>query len=163
MTQGRRVVWIAVGVIVLVTLVSGPLVPWIGFTEERPAPDFGNGAATITDVETPDSAVIEPMQFGGEKSTLAMQPSSVQVQAVTGSPFISYKVRIPAMNTTRIQLYQLSPADTGQTVQLRYEEATIQAPPNDVEELDGEVVIILRNRTSEQELASTNITITVNH
>lgn len=163
MISGRQWIRIVVGTILLLTVVSGPLVPGVSFTRAQEETDFGNGTAQISEVEFAETAVIEPLRFGGDAYILDMPPTRIAVDEVSGNPLVTYKISISSMNTTLIQTYQLSPEDTNQRVQLQFEKAEIRSPPAHLDNVDAELTLTLRNRTGKQVIDTTNISISTTH
>lgn len=101
MAETRSVVYGVVGVILLVTLVSGPLVGAVDLThKQRCRAPVGSGSASVTVDSLPDRATISQGKFGSKAYYLQVPDGAVTLSNVTGQPLISYDISIPAMGLT---------------------------------------------------------------
>lgn len=157
-----RSVWVAVGLLLGVTLLSGPLVPQIDLVTSDEAPDSrfceadGNASITVRDVPL-ESFTLEERRFGVDTYYLAGSDSTVYVDDVTGCPVLVYRLTIADLNYFGQQLYFL-PDSEGQEVSMTVVEGTFNPEEIQQRSYDATLTILLRGdqrRTIYQE----NVTI----
>lgn len=131
----RAAVAVTVGVILVTTLLSGPLVGAVDLTlesatEERPIPGTID-RATVEVIEPPDGPVVlDQGEFGNEVYQLLVPPLTVRVSDVRGRPTVAYKVRIFGLGYTRVTSYILDADSATERQVLEVTKTTF--PPADV-------------------------------
>lgn len=93
---------LTVSVILLVSLVSGPLVGAVDFSRDRGAahdPDFvpGNGHATVNIVSVPEQGQLIPTRFAANGYWVRVPNATIDVSNLTGHPMLIYKLRVPSL------------------------------------------------------------------
>ncbi|MFB6308627.1 MAG: hypothetical protein ABEH35_04785 [Haloarculaceae archaeon] len=97
----RTVEWLAVGLICLLLLASGPLVG--GGVPERVPSEVGDGNATVTVESFPaDQFRIDRGRFGTNVSYLRIPDIHLFVASVRGTPRLVYRIELPALGVDRV-------------------------------------------------------------
>lgn len=148
MAAPPRSVWVAVGLVLGVTLLSGPLVPQIDFVSDAPAstsefcePD-GDASVTVGTVPA-ESFILEQRRFGVEKYYLTGSDTIASIGDVSGCPVLVYRFTIPDLNYVGQQLYFLSDSE-GQTVSMTTGEGTFDPGEIEQQSYDATLTITLR-------------------
>jgi len=134
MASARLSVYLAVSIIVVTVVVSGPLVPQVDLTTEREVgtPGYceaeGNASITVKDVPTGQFR-IEQRRFGAGAYYIAAPDARVAVEGVQGCPIIAYRLAIDDLGYLGQRLYFLTEERTG-TISLSAVEGTFT--PSDV-------------------------------
>lgn len=157
----RRVAAVSVGLILAVTLVSGPLVGAVDLTpasRQEFAP--GTGSADVTVRSVPDAARLERGEYGSGSYYLRVPDATLRIEDVRRQPILVYKIRIPALGYVRGTTTFLSPGDEGT---LELELAPDALPPDEVdrERYRAELVIVLRGADGERVLHEADVTVEV--
>jgi len=161
MDEAEYVVAGAVAVIVLATLVSGPLVGAVDFTGESDGSfSPGEGNATVSVLETPARAEIRKSSYGAGTYRLDVPDSVVDLQSVSGTPVLVYKLRIPEIGHTRGTTHFLDSSQSGRT-NVTIERGSIDPDEIDESRYDGELVLLLRATGGERTLFRGNVTVEV--
>lgn len=134
----RAAVAVTVGVILVTTVISGPLVGAVDLTPEtsdsaRPA--SGEPArATVHILEEPAGPVVlDQGEFGNDVYVLRVPPIRVRVTDVRGAPTVTYKVRIFGLGYTRVSSYVLEP---GAAERRALEVTKTSFPPSQITETE---------------------------
>lgn len=162
MDEVEYVVAGTVAVIVLVTLVSGPLVGAVDFTDEPDETTFapGSGEIDATVLSVPERALLEQGSYGSGAYYLRVPAATVDAERITGQPMLVYKIRIPELGYTRGTTHFLNSSNAGElTVTLS--EGTIAPEQVDREQYDGELLLLTRSDAGERTLSRTNVTVEV--
>lgn len=93
---------LTVSLVLLVSLISGPLVGAVDFSRDRETgldPGFvpGEGHASVDVVSVPDRGRLVPARFAANGYWVRVPNATVDVSNLTGYPMVVYKVRIPAL------------------------------------------------------------------
>jgi hypothetical protein len=112
MERERATVWGVVSLVVVTTLVSGPLVGAVDLTTE-PEMDFGTGSMTVDSVTLPDRATLSVGRFGAGEYTLRVPDASVEISAVDGRPLLVYRLSIRERGYTRSTVHFVSQKNVG--------------------------------------------------
>ena len=142
----RGLAWFAVGAIALAVVASGPLVNAVDLTE-RPdeasvAP--GQGTVTVASVDVDASATrFYEGRYGSETIYLDVPDARVDIESVRGDPIVNYRVRVPALGTSRTQLYVPDDGDDGLT--LEFERPAYDPDRITEEAYDVELEVVVRD------------------
>lgn len=162
MDDARAVVLATAGVVVVLTLLTGP---WVGLIAVPADGGLGGeglatGNATLTDVEFPGDPTISTGQYEAGQFVLRTGDVGVRVSNVTGRPLLSYKLEVEGLDYTRSSLIVLEPGMEGpRSIQLA--RATLPASAVDRDSYPGELRLILRGDGPDREIAATNVTVAV--
>lgn len=110
MTRSARLAGTTVTVIVLTSVVSGPLVGAIDFTptESAQLPPPGSGSASVRVASVPnDSIVLQRGAFGSGTYHFEAPPAILVAGTVRGNPYIEYLIRVPGIEYADITQYSL--------------------------------------------------------
>lgn len=161
MARSRTLVYAAVGCILAVTLVSGPLVPAVDFTRAAPEQGtIGEGNATVEVVSAPDRARLARGSYGSGSYYLRVPDATVRLTDVTGQPMLVYKLRLPSEGYTRATTHFVSAAQAGPYALSLDRDSWM---PEDVERdrYEGELLIHLRNGDGDRTVYRGNVTVEV--
>lgn len=160
MDGARLVVVVAVGLILSVTLLSGPMVGAIDFTvadEPRNAVP-GTGSATITvDAWPTDGVTLEKGRYGAGAYYLTVPDATVRVQSVEGSPILAYRVSVPSLGLASESLYFLSEDDRG-TMTVTIDPRSLEPDRLEQDTYRVELMIELRSEDTARTLAARTVT-----
>lgn len=116
MRLARLLVSLTFLAIVVLSVVSGPLIPGIDLSRSPPPDEsIGTGTASVTVLDSPAQLTLERGSFGAGTFHLAGEESIVDVTGVEGNPYLEYRLRIPALDIVHIRgksLYGVSGNDT---------------------------------------------------
>lgn len=131
MTPARGLAALTVLAILAVTVASGPLVGAVDLTtaESEPATP-GGGTVDLAVVSLPERATLDRGAFGSGTYHLSVPDATVDVERVTGTPQVRYKLKIPAMGYTRVTTTLLSADDEGRLA-VTFE--STELPPDEVD------------------------------
>lgn len=122
MDTSEASVAVAVGVIVAVTLLSGPLAGAVDLTpatSEGICTDSTNASVDVTVESLPDSATLSEGRYGSQTYYLRVPDAVATVQNITGCPFLVYEFDIEEMSYGVSTTAFLSPDRTGrQTLEI---------------------------------------------
>ncbi|MEF8977175.1 MAG: hypothetical protein V5A21_13190 [Halapricum sp.] len=161
MDETRLAVYGVTGLILAVTLLSGPLVGAVDLTEESTcdAP-VGSGSATVTVDSLPEKATISKGKFGSEVYYLDVPDGQATVANVSGQPLLSYDLSIPEMGfSAGPTLFLCDGQSATQTLSIRkstFEEEDIQA-----DSYNATLSVTLRADGSETVVREKSITVEV--
>lgn len=113
MDAERATIWGVVGLVVVTTLVSGPLVGAVDLTTEPDRPALGSGSVTVASASLPERATLTAGRFGADEYTLAVPDATVEITAVDGRPILVYRLSIRERGYTRSTTHFLSDRNTG--------------------------------------------------
>lgn len=151
-----------VALVVVTTVLSGPVVSAVDLTSERTleGADLGEGRLTIGDLSVPDDVVIERGDFGAGTYYLRVPSATAELQTVVGRPILSYEVSIRELGFTRSSVSVLSPANEG-TYELTLDEAPFGQSEIREDSYAGELSITARYGGTEHVVERRNVTIEV--
>lgn len=153
MDVSKVAVYGTVAVIVATTLVSGPLVDAVDFTQERDETfDPNTGGATVTVLSTPDRARLDRGSFGAGAYYLQVPDATVRIADVSGQPILAYKIRIPELGYTRSTAHFIDEDNEGRMAVSIESDAL---PPDEIdrESYSGELLVVLRAGGSDEVLS----------
>ncbi|MFC7021341.1 MULTISPECIES: hypothetical protein [Haloarcula] len=160
MDYARGVVFGAVGVILVTTLVSGPLVPGVALTSEPAQQALGQGTATVADATLPETATFERASFGAENYHLTVPATTVRFSTLEGSPTLSYRLTIAGLDYTRTTTHFLGPS-TGDRYRLTMRSDTFSLEAINQSSYEGRLSVVKRDSSGETVVASRTVTIGV--
>jgi hypothetical protein len=148
----------AVLLVVLVSVVSGPLVPWVDLTRAPPAPGAGTASASVESVPSEVRLVRE--RFGAGRYRLDAPAAVVGVDAVRGRPVLRYVVDVPALSFVATSERPLAGRD-GDRVTLAVGGATASPRQVDRESYEATVAVWLREGPEYTALVQREVTVEV--
>jgi|GEM_PF-701153 len=160
MDAERATVWGVVGIVVVTTLVSGPLVGAVDLTTEPGHEGLGTGTVTVDSASLPERGTLTAGRFGAGEYTLRVPDTTLELSAVEGRPILVYRLSIPERGYTRSSTYFLSASDAGPfSVSL----ADDSFDPDTVESdaYDGRLQVVVRANDSSRVVAERSITVEV--
>jgi hypothetical protein len=165
MQAGRVAATVTVAVILLVSLVSGPLV---GAVDLSPAPEIdesfgpGQGSMNVTVHSVPDEARLVESDFGAGAYFLRMDPVDVTLSEIRGQPILVYKLRISGLTFVSSRNTFATEADEGR-MSVPFAEDTVQRERvnESVEEYPAEIVVGVLANDEERVVQRTNVTVGV--
>lgn len=161
MARSRTFVHAVVGCILAVTLVSGPLVPAMDFTQAAPERGaIGEGNATVEVLSAPDRAELARGSYGSGSYYLTVPDATVRLAGVTGKPMLVYELRLPERGYSRGTTHFLSAAQTG-TYAVSLERDSWLPEEVEQDSYEGELVILLRNGNGDRTVYRGNVTVAV--
>lgn len=158
---------LTLGVIVIVAILSGPVGVLDLTTADAPCgkdvfPGHGNATVDVTD--TPNTATLTKSRFGAEVYRLEVPPATVNVTDVRGRPTLSYRIRIPGLNTELGSTIILSSCTTGQR-RLSIDPVTFEPDRIENDSYDARLFVVYRGTEDgenvERELLARNVTVEV--
>lgn len=124
-----------VGVLLVATLATGPLVGYSLTASDPFDPGSGSVDATVTDA--PTSATIARASHGGGVHYLRADPVRIDVAAVAGQPTVAYEIEVPALGHSSASLAFLDAEDPG-VVRLSFRPSTLESDRLDRAAADGD-------------------------
>lgn len=166
MDLGRGVVWAAISIIVLTSVVSGPIVPALDLTSPRDdAPGISFAAEDDLDASLaslPEGGVaLVQGRFGAGAYTLDVPDAAVDVNRVRGSPRLVYKVRIPDLGFVRATVHFVGPEHEGSRLTLSVEPVTFDPDRITEDDYDGVLLVVARADATAETIGRQNVTIEV--
>jgi len=125
-TQARWAVYVVVGTLLVVPVISGPLVGAVDLSVDRPDPGYtpdeslGDGRVNLTVLGMPDRVRLVRGDYGNAAYQLRIPPAVVDIHGVRGHPILTYKIRVDGLDLIRVKPHFLSPSDAGR-MELRIE------------------------------------------
>jgi len=160
MSLARAAVLATVAVIALTTLVSGPLVGAVDLTTERyDATGLGQGNATVSAVEAPETARLDS-GVGAAEFYLKVPDATVTFESITGKPTVSYKISIDELGYSRGTTHFFAESDVGLAT-LSIAQDSFARSEITAESYDGQLSITLRGNGTKQVLYDEPITVEV--
>lgn len=157
MNVASRVQIVAVAVILLGTLASGPL----DLTDpRREETDLGEGSVDVTSVTLPETVTLQRGRYGADGYYLQVPEATVEFERVTGGPVVGYTLEIPELSYTRQTAYFLNDGTTG-SVSYGIEKDTFA--PREIQKpaYRGELRLVVRSNGTERVLKQRNVTVRV--
>lgn len=114
------------GIILAITLLSGPLLGVVDLTQEQGptiTDQFGNGSADVTVESLPERLTIASGRYGSEQYYLRVPDIVANVSNVVGQPLLRYDIGIGELGFSTSTTAFLSPDAEGRT------RLTMEAPP----------------------------------
>lgn len=160
MDLSKAAVYVTVGVILLVTVASGPLVS--GYTVPEggvTGPTPGTGNATVSVLSVPETLTLDRGEYDTGVYYLEVPAAVIDVGAVTGKPVLTYSVGIDSLQTSS-SVYFLTPADTGRK-RLTVDEEAFDPGEIDDRRYSGNVRIVLRGDSGSRTVYEGPVTVEV--
>lgn len=158
MNRERAVLLATMGILLGITIASGPLVG-VSLTESKSF-DPGSGSVEAAVTETPSTVTLQRANHGGGVYHLRAEPIAVEVASVAGQPSLTYEVAVPVLGHTTASITFLE-ADAEGTVQLEFDPSTLEADRIDADQYDGVLTVIANDDGGERVLSETNVTVEV--
>jgi len=160
MDRTRALVYGTVALLAVATLASGPLFGAVDLvrSEEQFAP--GDGNATVSVVDAPDSALIVEGRYGEKNYYLRSRSVTVDIEAVERQPMLIYKIRIPEMGYVRSTVHFLDGASAGRQ-RLALEQGVVDPDSLDRDSYVGELLLLVRSDGGDRTVHRANVTIDV--
>lgn len=114
MDSARGVVVATAGLVVMVTVATGPI-GLLDVSGERSLESAGEGNASVTVVSEPDQAVLERGRQGGGVYYLRVPDVEVDISELRGNPILDYSLSIDALGYSRSSIHFLGNSGTGRT------------------------------------------------
>ncbi|PSP93204.1 hypothetical protein BRC91_10520 [Halobacteriales archaeon QS_4_62_28] len=159
MERERATVWGVVGLVVMTTLVSGPLVGAVDLTTE-PEMSFGDGSVAVEDVALPDRATLSAGRFGAGEYTLRVPDASVEISAVQGRPLLVYRLSIQERGYTRSTVHFVSQKNAG-TYSLSLSDDSFDRAAVANDSYQGRLEVIARTNERSRVITARQITVEV--
>jgi len=161
MDRGRVLVYAAVGIILGVTVLSGPAIGIVDLTTPRyDMSGLGEGNVTVSEVQLPSSVTLD-RGYRSESYYLTVPDARVRLAAVDGKPTVAYGIDIPELGYSRSTTHFLSGGDTG-WVALSLREDTLANDEVDAERYEGRLSLVLRASDGKTRLANRTVDVEVN-
>ena len=158
MNRERAVFVATVGILLSVTVISGPLVGVSLTSSETFDPGSGTIEASVT--ETPDTATLERGDHGSGVYYLRASPVEVEIASVTGQPSLTYELFVTELGHTKSSITFLDSDATG-TVNLEFDASTLEADRVDANSYAGVLRVIANDDDGERLLVERNVTVEV--
>jgi hypothetical protein len=151
---------LAAGVILVVSVLSGPLFGAVDLspTESRAAP--GDGSATVEVVSVPDGGRLAPTGYTDAGYLLSLPAATVEVSNLSGNPMVVYKLRIREVGYVASTTHFLGGEHEGQQA-LTLEGAVLNRTSLPRESYRGELLVVKRTHEHETVLHRGNVTLRV--
>ncbi|WP_335999503.1 hypothetical protein [Halorientalis halophila] len=158
MTLGSWAPSVAVALILLGTLASGPLA--IASDRNERVDGVGSGSITVEDVTLPETVALRQGRYGEDSYYVDVPDAHVQIAALEGRPVLTYKLAIPELSYTRESAFFLGP-ETGSKMTLSLQRD--QLPPEEVtnDSYAGELRVVDRTGDESRVLANQTVTVEV--
>jgi len=160
MNRSRAVVSGVVTVIVVTAVVFGPLVPGLSLASEPDAGIGGEGSLTVASATFPETATIEPADYGAANAYLTVPSTSVEFGSLTGTPTLVYRLRIEALGLQRSTSHFLDSSD-GPTFEATMATGTLEESALERPQYDGTLSLAVRNGSGQRTAVHRNITVEV--
>jgi len=160
MDAERATVWSVVGLVVVTTLLSGPLVGAVDLTTEPDRPALGSGSVSVASVSLPEQATLSAGRFGADEYTLRVPDATAEITAIDGRPILVYTLSIPVRGYTRSTTHFLAAHHTG-TFTLSIADDGFEPSTVTRSEYDGRLQVVARANESERVVANRTITVAV--
>jgi hypothetical protein len=165
MHAGRLATTLTVAVVLITSLLSGPLVASVDFS---PTPEIddafgpGQGSMNITVHSVPEEARLVETNFGAGAYELRMGPANVTLTNIVGQPILVYKLRVQGLVFVSSRNTFVTQNDTGQMT-VPFADDTVQRERVDpaVEEYPAEIVVGVLANGEERVVQRTNVTVEV--
>lgn len=158
MNRERAVLVVTMGLLLGVTLASGPLVG-VSLTASESF-DPGSGTIEASVAGTPETVTLQRASHGGGVYHLRADPIAVRVTSVTGQPSLTYELAVPALGHTTSSITFLD-GDAEGAVRLAFDPSTLAAERIDADRYDGTLSVIANDDGGERVLTETNVTVEV--
>lgn len=158
MERERAVLVATVGILLGVTVVSGPLVGVSLTSTESFDPGSGTIEATVT--ETPETATLERGDHGAGVYYLRADAIEVDVESATGQPSLTYELFVTELGHTKSSITFLDD-DADGTLDLEFDESTLEADRVDADAYRGVLRVIANDDDGERVLVERNVTVEV--
>lgn len=161
MLWSRAVVAGTVGVLLLMTVASGPLVGLELTSEEREF-DPGTGDIDVTVESVPDAGTLERASHGAGVFHVRVDPVRLQIHEITGQPMVSYRLSVPELDHTRTSVHFLDPQRTG-AYDLTLDPSPLEPDriDEDVDSYDATLSVVVRDDDGERVVAEADFEVGV--
>jgi hypothetical protein len=160
MDRGRAAVYAAAGIILGVTLLSGPAIGLVDLTTPRyDMSGLGEGSAAVDEVELPSSVALD-RGYQSQSYYLTVPDARVRFAAVEGKPTVAYGVDIPALGYSRSTTHFLRDGTDGWT-SLSLRQDTLADGRVDAERYDGRLSLVLRDSDGRTVVANRTVPVEV--
>ncbi|MFW5918235.1 MAG: hypothetical protein ACOCR0_02005 [Haloferacaceae archaeon] len=162
MDAARASVAASLTLIVVVSLLSGPLVGLDLTTAPASAVGSGVGQGTLTATVTsmPDNATLERGGFGADAFALSAPPATIDIESVSGQPLVVYRLEIPELGLTHSTTYFVSSTDRG-TLTLEMDPYSLSPDRITADSYRGTVAVSVRIGERVNHLDRHNVTVEV--
>ncbi|WP_018258128.1 hypothetical protein [Halomicrobium katesii] len=160
MDVDRTVVWGVVGLVVVTTLVSGPLVGAVDLTSDAETPAYGVGSVTVESASLPERATLTAGRFGAGEYRLQVPDAAVAIAAVEGRPLLVYKLEIDERGYSRSTTHFLSTENVGSYAASMSDDTFAPDTVNQTA-YDGRLALVVRANDSGRVVAERSITVEV--
>jgi hypothetical protein len=165
MQAGRLAATLVVAVVLVTSLLSGPLVAGMDLS---PAPEIGDsfgpgqGSMNVTVHSVPDEARLVEDDFGAGAYSLKMEPADVTLANIRGQPILVYKLRVYDLVFVSSRNTFVNESDEGR-MSVPFADDTVQRERvnESVDEYPAEIVIGVLANDEERVVHRTNVTIEV--
>ena len=158
MNRERAVLAATVGIILAVTVVSGPLVG-VSLTSEQSF-DPGSGSVDATVVSAPDTATLKQGSHGAGVYYLRADPVDLEVTNVSGQPSIIYELYLPEQGYTASSLTFIDDEATGE-VAVEFDPVTMEADRVDADAYDAVLRVLVNDDRGERPVLERDVTVEV--
>jgi len=160
MDRGRAVVYAVTGLILGVTVLSGPAIGLIDLTTPRyDMSGLGEGNVTIDGIELPSSVVLD-RGYQSQSYYLTVPDARIRFVAIEGKPTVAYGIDVPALGYSRSTTHFLSDGTVGWT-SLSLRQDTLSDDAVDAERYDGRLSLVLRDSDGKTVLANRTVAVEV--
>jgi hypothetical protein len=157
----RAVVAGTVGILLLVTVASGPLVG-LELTSEASEFDPGTGNLNVTVESVPDSGTLQQASHGAGTHHIRVDPVRLQIHAITGQPMVAYQLYVPALDHTRTSVHFLDAERTGAyDLPLDPSQLDPDRIDEDVDSYDATISVVVRDGDGERVIAEADLELEV--
>ena len=161
MRRDRLAVYGTVGIILALTLATGPVVSLLSVPEGGAGATggLGNGTASVSVVEAPDRAELVAGEYGNVHY-LRVPESTIVATNVTGSPLLTASIDVDSLGYSRSSIFVVRETRDGtQTVEI--ERAPLNSTRIDRTVYEGRYQLVLRDDTGRTVVYDEPITIEV--
>lgn len=147
-------------VILLASLLSGPLVGAVDLSPEESTVALGDGRADVEVVAAPDEGRLDPARYATTGYVLSVPPATVDVSDIAGRPLVVYKLRIPDLSYASVTTHLLDERSTGRR-SLPLEKSVLNRTSLPRETYRGELLVVKRVHERDTVLYRGNVTLRV--
>lgn len=160
MVLSRHLPHLTVGVILLGSLLSGPMVGAVDLSSEDARTIAGNGSVHVEVTSVPEDGRLAPARYATTGYVLSLPPATVDVSNLSGNPMVVYKLRIPELGYVAGTTHVLNERFTGRQT-LTFDEAVLNRSALRYDTYRGELLILKRVHERDTVLYRGNVTLRV--